>query len=326
MCLAGCGRPTGLMSRAALRERQARAMDAIAVINSLSTLAIAILTGAYVYTTRSQLRVMRGQLEEIQRSRDYVAQPLPIASIKKIRIERPRLYYAPPIDEFSVLSRYFVDFELANRGSHPALSVDVTIDLIPNGESDTSTRWRSLSDFYEAVPHTAESGAYTGSAMFPRDLDAKLLDALLRNNFIGPRGWPVVIVTALFRNIAGACFIGHSAYYVFRKSQDEVETISNWQLNITTFKIQHEQEIRKLADLQHRQDERYDAEFDVLKTKIAESIIGDEYLECGFAQFPRSMQVKSINEAEYDRIISTHGYGTTIPGWLEKCIHLDADN
>src|ERR1700735_3379866 len=106
------------------------AFDFIALINGLSTLAIATLTAVYVSTNRSQLRVMRGQLNELQKNRDYIAQPLPIVKIKRVALQKPRLYYAPPDDEFSVISRYFVDYEIINSGSHPALAADVTFDLI----------------------------------------------------------------------------------------------------------------------------------------------------------------------------------------------------
>ncbi|MFN9245084.1 MAG: hypothetical protein ACK6DG_14085, partial [Cyanobacteriota bacterium] len=92
-------------------------------IGGVSTLAVALLTVAYVLTTSDQLSVMHAQLDQMRRSRDFEAQPLPIVEIERVKLEKPRFFYTPPEDSYSALTRTFVYLRLRNSGTHPAVNV-----------------------------------------------------------------------------------------------------------------------------------------------------------------------------------------------------------
>ena len=66
----------------------------ITFIAGVSTLFVALLTVFYVITTNQQFSVMESQLEEMQKSRELQAQPLPTIQVNKVYLETPNLSLA----------------------------------------------------------------------------------------------------------------------------------------------------------------------------------------------------------------------------------------
>ena len=83
-------------------------LEIIPFIGVASTLAIALLTVAYVIVTSRQLLVMQNQLAEMAKSRELDAQPLPVLFVNEVFLEKPDFYYSPPDNKYSAQTRLFV--------------------------------------------------------------------------------------------------------------------------------------------------------------------------------------------------------------------------
>jgi hypothetical protein len=298
--------------------------DIAAVLAGIASVEIAVLTLWYVRTTSSQLRVMQGQLSEMQRARELAAQPLPTLSLHRFTIERPTLFAPLGRSPLIVQSRYVVDFSLLNKGAHPAVNIDVTFELHPRGAAEDSVRW-NCSRIYDSLTEREvipASGMPYEHAMFPDDTDALLLDSLRRTDPDKGRNFPALLVKIAYKNVNGACFLIQQAYYMFREERPEAEVLANWQLTIQGFAIKYSQDLRNLDDLERRGDRPNMLQgFDELKAKIGESLKeSPAKLELAFSPFSDSFRVKTITGPEYEKLVSSHRYGGRIPGWLDKCM------
>ena len=94
-------------------------------MNDTSTIVIMTLTLVYVITTNMQLSAMREQIKVMQNDTNLQTQPIPVPSIKDIKLEKIRPFIGPE-DRFMrarIMSRFFCDFLFNNVGNGAALNV-----------------------------------------------------------------------------------------------------------------------------------------------------------------------------------------------------------
>ena len=288
--------------------------DVFMSIYVVSTFAIAILTICYVLTTHNQFNVMKEQLREMKVSRELESQPLPVLVLSEISLEKPRAFYSPPEKEYSAQSRYFVPFNVENKGKYPAVNIDCTGYLHIKSEEKPIT----FTTVSEHFPVLAEDGiSKSESFMFPLDRQANFISSVLYDKV---SDLPVLVVYTIFRNIIGGAFRHVQAYRVMPNNNVE-ETLKNWLTTINSFQLQYKKELDKINKLPIQDEKRHEL-FEFLKTDFASHILGDT-LKLKMVPLPGSYDIKYLTNEEYKKAKKDIGYGTVIPIDLEDCIHED---
>jgi hypothetical protein len=296
-------------------------IQATSWIQALSSSSIVLLTLFYVLITSHQLEIMALQIREMKQGRELLAQPLIQISLEEAELEKPRLYYAPPFDEYSLQSRLSVVFNLVNRGSHTAIGVDVSGYLY---ESSQSSDFEISSRYFETIAEKEDASKMPGHRdfFFVGTKSSKMLLSCLRSDDLRPTKRPVIAIEILFKNTYGACFQVRQAFQLRRVRDEDREVLSSWQSITSTFDTTFDRELKELRSLRVRSDEKWELKFDSLKESLSSATEGTN-MKLSVSAVPKSFSMASISEEEYTEIIKTHGYGQAIPNWLRECIHID---
>jgi len=166
-------------------------------ISVASTFSVAILTILYVFTTDNQLRIMKSQLDEMEKEHLFKDQPILLLDNTEFIIECPRFFYSPPEDEFSFFSRFFFNAKLINTCNDPAIVIRLDVKIIvPNGNQTINFR-----SFVEKFNFASSSyKAQQARFMFIEDKRGALFDALRDNKTI------TLQTILIYQNTSGACF------------------------------------------------------------------------------------------------------------------------
>lgn len=292
----------------------------LSFVGGISTLAVALLTVAYVITTSGQLAVMNAQLEQMQRSRDFQAQPLPVTKLTKVEIENPRVFYSPPEDEYSALGRVYAHFQVQNEGTHPAINVVLSGRLlIPLDKGSQS--FESASILAEVVP---ESGVFPSSGnvdfMFTSDRKAEFIEALRRRD---PKRQPVLSVMTIFRNALGSCFAATS-YFQLSIPDSRTETrLTTWHSALVAFPVQFKAEIERLRKIRDKKEEDWSKLFSDVKKNFEKQLQDKNNVELKFFSIPLSFKVEALSEDAFEKEIKKRYFGSPIPHWVDECLHAE---
>lgn len=299
--------------------------DVVTFISVAATLAIALLTVAYVGVTAGQLSVMRRQLDEMARSRELDAQPLPCVELTRVYLERPRVFYTPPTDEYSAATRLNLEFRLVNYGGNPAVNVVVTAKV--------GVRGRTATDFIDLGAHAIGvmgSGSWVtsgfeetrASLLSSGENSARLLAELRERDYSKP---PYLGVRILYRNLLGACFTGEWRYLLATRSEEDFEVLASWEARLVAFEVTYKERIAELARLRKREDERWSDTFDSLRQDFDASLVGEDTLELDFMDVPGRYETAIIGKDSYEHEVSHYNFGTPLPSWIANCPHADQD-
>jgi len=299
-------------------------IDLIAYIGGISTLAVALLTVAYVLTTSNQLSVMNRQLEEMKKGREYQAQPLPILHDVEVSLERPRVFYTPPEARYSAQSRAKVKFRIKNEGSHPAINTVLTawIRLSPNNGMSFDSSSRLVEVVAEGGSYPPTEGGYD-SFLFPDDHDGKLIGAIRDKNLREP---PVLKVRTIFRNTLGACYTTTSLFMLYMKDADDEPILTNWHSSIVAFSVNYKSALEQLPKLFKRDRDEWERIFETVKEEFAAQVKGPESLSLSCIAIPTTFSVEPMSSTQYENEIKELGFGGPIPSWFEGCVHDDEEN
>lgn len=294
--------------------------DPVPYIAAISTLAIALLTVAYVLTTSGQLRVMRRQLEEMERSRQLDSQPLPILTISKISIEPPRLFYSPPEDLHSFHTRLRVDFSVKNHSSFPAINVVASSAMIvAEGKSQEVIRCASEQVDVLAGDQTYPSdGDKHPGFLFCDDRAERVLTHLRQKTLAD---LPLLPVHITFTNVLGGCFAVDAVFRLVPSKPEDDEILKKWDTQVVSFRVEYKRELADLERLRkEKQYEEWDKLFESVKTKL-KAEAGEKALEISWLRLPNTFRVRSIPKEQYQEEMSQTGFGHPVPSWCNGCIH-----
>lgn len=294
-------------------------LEIIPFIGVASTLAIALLTVAYVIVTSRQLLVMENQLAEMAKSRQLDAQPLPVLLVNKVFLEKPHFYYSPPDNEYSAQTRLFVEFKIINQGTHP------TVNLIVNANpvfkiNDKPTTLGGDSDHVSILgpgmsyPSQQDQTAFL---MF-NDLRINELVSILRDKEY--RNPPYISIKISHKNLLGACFANTWIFQFMLKDQKDFPTAINWQSRLTSFKVEYKDEIQKLEKIREKDEENWSKLLHSLRDKFKETLQGGDKLELASTEISTSFSSEVISPHQYELEKNKGIFGRPIPTWITQCV------
>lgn len=181
-------------------------------LTGLATIVIAIFTIVYAWTTRSQLKVMSGQLSEMENQRKLNSQPVVVIKDITPRFEKPAAYLSHATNMPVFLSRFFLKFEMTNIGNTPIVGGKVITELYKNKSDGNSL----LNSTFKEVSYIEVGKQNKSSFLFPDSTDllehAIEVDHLINQKeckvTLGANNiMPYVIIKVVYKNITGAYFM-----------------------------------------------------------------------------------------------------------------------
>jgi hypothetical protein len=298
--------------------------DILEFVSVAATLAIAMLTVAYVLVTSSQLGVMQQQLGEMARTRELEAQPLPYLEIKKVFFERPRFFYTPPEDQYHANPRLLVAYRLVNRGSHPAVNIVSAAKVVLKIDDEEFVFDGGADEISVLGPqaeHPPESSS-TEHFLFTENYLTRLVAGLRDRSFRSP---PLLSVRLIYRNVLGACFAGTWYFQLSPKSEKDFEVLGNWESQLVSFDARYKDQISELRRVQNKDDERWSEVFEKVKNDFDNSLKGDTQFEVSWFEVPNSYRTAVLNKEKYSAELKQLDFGRPIPRWIAGCVAKASD-
>lgn len=274
-----------------------------------STFVVAILTLFYVLTTNKQLHVTSRQLEEMKRSRELQNQPFPWIESIEFYIEKPRLYFSPPRNH-EILARQHCLLRIKNIGSCPAISIHIEARIIVPKSKGENTILKPATNRIDILE---EKSIYPPknkkmSFMFNENIQALLLNNLLENKI---KLFPVLEISIIFRNIAGAIFQAKEHYLLYPKEKHN-SAYKQWLSILSSFPIENKELIDRLDELKAAPLSDWRKHFTIIENKLSR-IIGKKDLFLDPWPLPFGFELKQLSTEQYQHLIKNTSYSIKIP-------------
>jgi len=269
-------------------------------VSGWATYAVALLTVAYVLTTRSQLRVMTHQLAEMRRDRELQSQPLPWPIEVTMESDPPDIFWNPRDGSHNPLVRHHACVTIKNFGQSPAVSVDVCVRLVLSAEKP-GVVWTAASSRIEVLEADGQHPAEGESMpfLFPEDKDGQLLERELEG---GIATLPLLEVEAYYRNILGACFRVRRTYRLYT-SEETQAVLTAWLERLRVFPLRHKSQLARLGELSRREDSRADVLDDEMRSELANGLV-DVPARYDVWAIPATGEIHPISPEEYEMHVS----------------------
>lgn len=286
-------------------------------ISAGSAVAIALLTAAYVITTARQLAAMQDQLREMKRSREIAAQPLPLADITEVCIERPRAFFSPPSVCVGV-SRMRVRCRMRNHGTSPAVCVHVCA-CMRVGKGGTGTEFKSAASFINTLSASQaieEDGVQEVSFLFSGDDEARVLDGLRATRI---EDLPQLQLCTAYKDVLGGAFCCRQRHRLLISKEEQDEALKSWYSLVSSFRSVHKNELAHLERLGDPRGEDWDRVFQRLKHAFDQRVEGDD-IKIRWQLLPEHFSVEPVSDEEYTDVLHHSGYGQAVPLHGMPCI------
>jgi hypothetical protein len=241
--------------------------------------------------------------------------------VTKVEIEKPRFFYAPPLNEYSAQSRILVRFRIQNNGTHPAINVVSSGRLLLSD----GRLLEAASALAEVIPENLVHPPPTDSVgfMFVGDEKIEFIDALRRRGMRGK--YPVLAVRTIFRNALGSCFAAESYFQLSIPNVAAESKLTDWHSLLVAFPVKYKAELehlRKLCQKNHDEDE-LDKLFNIVKSSFDEQIKDLSNLELTHFGIPLSFKVEPLDDDAYETEVKVKYFGSAAPYRVDECFHSD---
>ena len=273
------------------------------VLSVLSFLLAAISVITVILSLKQNGKMIKlgnDQLTEMRKEHELSLQPVLSFIIPKFVIEKPRLFYTPPEDEYSISSRFGIRTEINNVSSAVAINIVCsatgfvkTENEIKN-EDTASKRINILSgntEFLEFLMLESELGTVFDSL---RERNVDLL--------------PQIEINAVFKNTIGGTFRMKKRFVVCPKNE-ELEEIRKWHSIVASAKTDYKEELKVLHN---SSKEKKEALFEELKNEIDERGGENKEILLGCIELDEFFIYESISNDEYNDVIKKAHFGRLI--------------
>lgn len=272
-------------------------------ISSISSFFVAVLTVVYVYTTSKQMDYMKQQLNQMQNDHRMSEQPIIDFEELQFEIERPRLFYTPPKDKYSYLSRYCLGLKVSNVSSYPALFVDISAELIIH-DKDNELGLGATSRRLNLV--AASSTSEPVDIMFAGDNNSRIMTALRSHS---TSDLPQIHIKACYKSLSGASYLLEHTYWLDIHG-DNIDILKNWHTNIVSAPIEEKETLTFLQKTKKGIDR--DVAFDEAKKRFDKKLLGEKSINVSLIEIPQKFMLKTISDDEYNKEMDAHQYGRYI--------------
>jgi hypothetical protein len=271
-------------------------------IGYMASLSTVIMVLVYIFTTSRQLSAMRGQLTEMQYSRNVQVQPLLFLEKAKSNFELPRYYIGPKtkFKKMELLCRiHFINI-VSNIGNGPAVAVDFIpkLRLGLRGAMDTATTL--IETFGERIECISlkEGDSVEPHFMF-QDEKHQVAEALLRHYQV------VLNLVVVYKNALGMAFKQQIAFWINIPPTKELETLELCLKSIRTADIDFAEQVKKFESLMNYER---DANAMIILNDVNAELkkrLGDKTeIDLSTEVVSGSFSVSPISQLEYEKILA----------------------
>lgn len=275
-------------------------------ISSISSFFVAILTIVYVYTTSKQMDYMKQQLSQMQSDHRMSEQPIIDFEKLEFKLARPRLFYTPPEDEYSYLSRYYLNLKICNVSTYPALFVDIDAELLIH-ENNKELSLKTTSKRLNLI--AANSISEPLSIMFTGDNENRILSSL--------RGYttqdlPQLHIKACYKSLSGASYLLEHTYWLDIPEEEEAnfEIIKNWHATIVSAPIEEKETLASLKNTHSKKT--WQTSFKQAQKRFDDKLLGESSLPVNLIEIPQKFILQNISDEKYRKEMDSHQYSRYI--------------
>ncbi len=276
-------------------------IDFISSVAGVSSFFVAICTAINIFVVTKQIDITSKQLEEMQKERETAQQPLLVVKGDYLDIDKPRLFYTPPSDEYSFLSRYHYSGSLYNASSFPAVEIDICAELsvIRDGKE-----YKAQSGTQQMTVLIAEEER-SFDLMFAGDERAYLFDSLRE---LRAENLPVLSYTITFKNLCGGYFIIHDKIMLVPNDVDK-NTLIQWHSAINKAKIETKEVIEYLRIAKNNNPKLWEEKYGELKTGFDKEVGGETNIIIDAKQMPNNFSFSAVSKDDFVKEKEKHQYG-----------------
>lgn len=265
--------------------------DFITYISTVSSFFIAILTVLYVLTTSRQLGIMKLQLKQMEKESRFKNEPLPVLEKCILRLENPRFFYAPPFDEYSFFSRYFLHGDIYNLTEEPVICLVVKTKILVKGEDNSTSELLAFEKNIEFLAGKEKTLNEAVSSMIVQDKKGILFEAIRERKEI------ICEIKLFYKNISGGCFIQKNCKQMIAEPE-HIEVIKQWHTYIAMFFTKYKEELKILKSIKNKDREQWESIFSKIKKDIQEEIPSHP-IQMELYSMPDEFEIKTIEEKDF---------------------------
>jgi len=252
------------------------------------------------------------QLNEMRKERELANQPILAFLNPKFVVEKPRLFYTPPEDEYSILSRYRLIIDIENISSAVAVNFVCTAvgilqdsEHIFNGES-TSKRINILGDNKENIDF-----------MFIEQKAGVVFNSLREENVnMLPQGE----LKAVFMNTSGGAFRMVKRYLLYPKEED-LNIIRMWHSIVSSAEVDYKEDFNALR----KDKEKNRSLFTKLKEEVDKAGWEDKEVVIECVELDEFFVYEPISLEEYKRVVKECHFSKFV-GRGSQCLAKKTEN
>ena len=242
------------------------------------------------------LKMSSEQLSEMRKERELAIQPILTFSNPRFVVEKPRLFYTPPTNEYSLSSRFRLRMDVENISSAVAINIVCTgVGMVHDNENvfvgtPSSTRINILGDSKESLDF-----------MFVERKRGAVFNSLREESI---RMLPQGQLEVVFMNTSGGAFRMVKRYLIY-PGEEELNKIRSWHSIVSSAEVEYKEEFKELR----KNRENNDLLFDKLKEKV-DKAAGEEnevVIEC--VELDDFFVYEPITIEEYKRIVQECHFG-----------------
>lgn len=270
-------------------------------IGYMSSLSTVIMVLVYIFTTSRQLSAMRGQLTEMQYSRNVQVQPLLSLEKAKADFELPRYYMGPKtkFKKMELLCRIHFSNIVSNIGNGPAVAVDFIpkLKLGRRGAMDTATTLlETWGKRIECI--SLKEGDFVETHFMFQD-EKRVAEALLKYFQV------ILNLVVVYKNALGMAFKQQIAFWINISQTKERETLELCLKSTRTADTDFAKQVKKFESLMNQgRDAKAMIIFNDVNAELKKRFGDKTEIDLSTEVVSGSFSVSPISQLEYEKILA----------------------
>lgn len=253
------------------------------------------------------IQVSNEQINEMRKEHALSLQPVLFFVNPRFVIEKPRLFYSPPQDEYSIQSRYRFMVEVNNLSSAVAVNFVCTGAGIIQGENENFVI-DSCSNRLNVIAAKPEKLEF----MFIEKNYGMVFDSLrVESVTLLPQGE----LEAIFRNTTGGAF-RMKERYIISPREDIMDEIKKWHSIVSSAPIEYKEELKSLSTSHGYNKELFDRLSEIISKRGGEK----NEISIGCVELDDYFVYEPISIEEYNKIVNHRVFPRYVGNMQKECL------
>ena len=280
------------------------------LLSVLSFLLAAISVITVIITLKQNgkmLQLSNDQINEMRKEHELSLQPVLSFSSTKFVIEKPRLFYTPPEDDYSIISRFKIETEVNNVS--PAVAVNIVFSA--TGFLNTEKGLCQGDTISKRIDYISDKTESLDFLLVERQ-NGVVFNGLREGNV---KMLPQAELKVVFRNTVGGTFMIRKRYIIYPEPE-ELKEIRRWHSIVASADADYKEIINRL----HHNAQKTDALFNQLKETINQRGGEKEKIVLKSVELEEFFKYSSISEEEYNDVVRNAHFGKFIGQYQTECL------